>query len=443
MTATAPSFSEDRRQVEHLIPIGFAFLLPYLDYGLALLLCLLAILHALYFSPRWIRVTTREEERVSGFSRGKLYYALTVLVLLLIFRDRLYLAAGVWAILAAGDSFSNLVGRRLTRPRLFYNPDKTLSGLVTFWATGGLAAWGCAWWNLPSAAPFSPGRLLACSLLASLFCALGESLPNAIDDNLVIGWIGAATFPLLLSAAEAQWPATRLWLHALIVNILLVVIAQLFRWISRKATLLAFLFGVLIYGAMGRTGYLLIVSFLVLGSVATQLGMARKKALSLAEANSGQRGVSKVLAKGLVPFVTACFFFWIDHTSLRLAYSAALAAATFDTVSTEIGQWLGRRAFSLATLKTVPAGTEGALSLPGTMAGMLGALAIALLSLSWGWLPPGALVFILAGAVGANLFESILGSRLSCRTAYKGETLNLYNTLFGACAAPLLWSLFS
>ena len=80
---------EDWRQLEHLIPAGFAFLLPYIRYGAALILAGVAVFHALYISPRWVGVTTRQDEKQRGFSVGKLLYALCILVLLLVFPDRL------------------------------------------------------------------------------------------------------------------------------------------------------------------------------------------------------------------------------------------------------------------------------------------------------------------------------------------------------------------
>lgn len=404
---------------------------------------LLAIGHALYFSPRWVRVTTREEEATRGFSRGKLYYALAVLALVLIFHDRLYIAAGVWAILAVGDSLSNLVGRRLGRIRLPYNPEKSLAGLLTFWMGGTLGAWCLLWWNVPASDNVSSAVLWLYACVTSLLCALAESLPAVVDDNLVIGWIGVLVFPLLFSFPDLQPEVAESWSEALIVNVLAAILVLLLRWISWKGTLLAFFFGVFIYASTGLEGYLLMAAFLVLGSVATRLGMARKEELRVAQENKGRRGALNVAANGLVPFLTALFFFWIDAPLLRVAYAAAIATATFDTLSTEIGQWLGRRPFNPITFRRVAAGTEGAVSPEGTAGGAAGALAVAALAALLGWLPSLSLFYVGAAAVVGGMFESILGTLDGVELKNAGAVLNLYNTLLGTSVAAVLWVVIS
>ncbi|HLV02551.1 MAG TPA: phosphatidate cytidylyltransferase, partial [Acidobacteriota bacterium] len=170
---------EDLRQLEHFLPVGFAFLLPFMEFSTILLMALLAILYAVLISPRL--VTTRAEERQRGFSTGKLTYALSVLGLILVFHDKLYLAAATWGILAAGDSVSNLLGRRYGRRPLPYNPQKTLVGLLGFGIAGGLAAWILLLWNLDGPQGSWP-ILLFLSFLVSFTCAFFESLPSPFDD---------------------------------------------------------------------------------------------------------------------------------------------------------------------------------------------------------------------------------------------------------------------
>jgi len=61
---------------------------------------------------------------------------------------------------------------------------------------------------------------------------------------------------------------------------------------------------------------------------------------------------------------------WPGIKALNLVMGiAALATATADTTASEIGQLVGRRAFLPLTLRRVPVGTEGAISLEGTLAG--------------------------------------------------------------------------
>jgi dolichol kinase len=196
---SGPDAIEDRRQIEHLAPLGLAFLLPYIDYRGILLLALIGFIYALYVSPFLVRVTMRREEARRGFAPPKLYYVLAVLTVLLLYLDRIYLAAGVWAILAVGDALSSLVGRRVRRWRLPYNPHKSWPGVASFWLGAAPAAWLLMIWNLPANADYSFGVLFAYAGLAALYCALIETVPSPIDDNVLIVWIGWIVLHVLFS----------------------------------------------------------------------------------------------------------------------------------------------------------------------------------------------------------------------------------------------------
>ena len=74
----------------------------------------------------------RPEERASRFSRGVVLYPAILFLTFIIFRSRLELAAGIWALLAVGDGMAALSGLALRGPRLPWNPKKTWSGLAAF-----------------------------------------------------------------------------------------------------------------------------------------------------------------------------------------------------------------------------------------------------------------------------------------------------------------------
>ncbi len=439
MDETKRAGLEDRRQLEHLAPLGFAFLLPYLPYGAIIALALLAVVHALVFSPRLIRVTTRADEALRGFSPGKLYYALSVLALLIIFRDRIYIAAGIWAVLAVGDSLSNIIGRRFGKRKLPYNSEKSEAGLLAFLLFGGLACWILMLWNGASAAQPAP-VLLGFAMITALASGVAESLPPVIDDNLALCWTGTVVLGLLFAAPSlVPQYAEPLW-QALAVNSGVAIATLLLRWLSLKACVMALLGGTLVFTATGLGGYLVIFTFLVLGSITTRLGWRRKKKLGVAEAHSGTRGLASVLANGCVPLVMAVFYLWNPGPLLAAAFAGSVATAAFDTVSTEIGQWLGRSPFSLKTFRMVPVGTQGAVSLEGSLAGVVGAGIVASVAVLTGWLPLwGLAVITLAGWAGA-FYESFLAAWFDYDFPLSDEVLNLYSTLFGACVAGgLAW----
>jgi uncharacterized protein (TIGR00297 family) len=118
-----------------------------------------------------------------------------------------------------------------------------------------------------------------------------------------------------------------------------------------------------------------------------------------------------------------------------LAFAGAFATAASDTASSEIGQLLGRRTYLVTTFRPVPRGTEGAVSLEGTLAGVFASLVIAALGaglglFSWKGVP----VVAFAAFVGTT-FESVVGAALEKRQLLDNEALNFLNTLVGALVA--------
>lgn len=431
---------EDLRQLEHLAPIGFAFLLPYISLGTALLLCGGAVVHALFLSPRLVRVTTREQERRRGFSPGKLSYALCVAALLLLFQEHQWRAAAVWAMLAFGDSVSNVVGRRLGTRKLPFNPIKSWIGLAAFWVSAGLGAFALYSWNRPEDAGWSLSSALVVCLLAALPAAVAESLPGPVDDNILVCWVGALAMAWADGISGPSPAISGDWLAIIGLNAVMAGLALGLGWLSVRGGIAALAIGLVTGFAFGLKGFLVLCSFLVLGSVATRLGRRRKRGLGVEEAGGGRRGFRNVLAKGLIPTLAAAAGLWLPDEILPLAFCGALAAAAFDTVATEIGQWLGGRPVHPLTFKPVPVGTPGAVSAPGCLAGLAASGVLGLLPWAMGWLPGIASPIIaLAGCIG-GVGESLLAGRAG-NFPFRHEVMNLLTTLLGATAGVLLWLL--
>jgi uncharacterized protein (TIGR00297 family) len=128
-------------------------------------------------------------------------------------------------------------------------------------------------------------------------------------------------------------------------------------------------------------GTLLPLAVFVLGGGAlTRLGRSRKQATGAAEANQGRRGVSHVVAKLGVPALLGIAGMMLDGgRALSLAYASAIAAAFADTTATEVGPLAPGGAVALrgVSLRRVPHGTPGGISLAGLAASALAAAAVA------------------------------------------------------------------
>jgi uncharacterized protein (TIGR00297 family) len=124
---------------------------------------------------------------------------------------------------------------------------------------------------------------------------------------------------------------------------------------------------------------------------------------------------------------------------LLLAYVAAIATKLSDTCGTEIGKAYGKTTYLITTLKPVPRGTEGAVSLEGTIAGIIGSLILAVLAWYLGiiphQLPIGILWVVIAAFVATNI-ESLIGATIEGKVwGLTHDVVNILNTLIGAIVA--------
>jgi uncharacterized protein (TIGR00297 family) len=180
-----------------------------------------------------------------------------------------------------------------------------------------------------------------------------------------------------------------------------------------------------------------LLTLFVLTFAATRFGRRRKEQAGLAEPKTGRRA-SQVLANLGVAGLCA----GAATPILFAACLAALAEATADTVSSEMGQALGGRTLLLTTWKEVPAGTDGGISVAGTMLGASAAGLMVLVTALTTNLPWLAGMVILGAGISGLLFDSLLGATVERRGWLGNDLVNLSSTLFAAIVAGLsVWLL--
>ncbi|WP_217278568.1 DUF92 domain-containing protein [Hymenobacter sp. BRD67] len=164
---------------------------------------------------------------------------------------------------------------------------------------------------------------------------------------------------------------------------------------ARKLTVVASLVGggvgLLIYLGTGFTGLALLGLFFGLGTAASAWKVADKRRLGLAEANKGRRTAGQVLANagvaGLLGLLSWQYPALAPLGGLLLAGS--FAAATADTLASELGNVYGHRFYNILTFRPDKRGLDGVISLEGTLLGLAGSAVLAVAyCLSVGWGPP-------------------------------------------------------
>jgi uncharacterized protein (TIGR00297 family) len=238
------------------------------------------------------------------------------------------------------------------------------------------------------------------------------------------------------------------WLMAIALNTLLLGLA----WAIPKALLTpaglvhAWVLGVIIWGTLGWQGYAVVMFYFLVGSAVTRIGMAEKEAAGIAEKRSGARGPENVWGSALVGALCALGIGILSNLSgagaeqwmnwLLLGYVASFATKLSDTTASEVGKAYGRRTFLITTLQAVPRGTEGAVSLEGTLAGMVASVAIALVGWGVGLISLLGIGLCIVAAFIATNFESLIGATLQNQIDWlTNELVNVINTLIGAIAA--------
>ncbi len=193
--------------------------------------------------------------------------------------------------------------------------------------------------------------------------------------------------------------------------------------------------GFVVYVCLDWKGYVILATFVILGSAMTRFGYQRKLELGGAQAGGGKRGAAHALAKLSVG--TSCALFAVSSPPRSqvwtVAFVAAFAAALADTTGTELGQLYGKRPVLLPTFRPAPVGTEGAVSLEGTGLGLLFAALMAGAAWELGLVRPVHLgVIVLASLVG------VVGESLLARAVSNNHLLNFLLTLLSALVAAAM-----
>ena len=437
------------RKVVHISMLSFALLLPFLTWAEAAGAALAALAFNLIILPR-LELDLGKQAGGEATARpvqwtGIVAYPVSVLVLILLYGRRMEVVGAVWAIMALGDGFASVAGETLRGPAIPWNRGKAWSGFIAFIAVGTLGSFALAVWINPSLPEL---RLLYVCLATAFVGAMVETVPIRLDDNISVPLVcGGFMYCVLLM----NWPALESNMPYLGVRVLLAIgingafalAALAIRAVNRSGAAMGFLMGAIIYLSWGYKSFLVLLAFFVMGTVATRLGYARKAAMGVAEGRKGARSWREATANTLAAAFFSVLVITTHYEAAFLAAMiAALAEAAGDTISSEIGQWLSGRAYMITTLKPVPAGQDGGISLLGTLAGIVASAIVVAVAYSLGLCRPGTAVVAFIAAGAGNVFDSYLGATIERRGLVGNGAVNFAGTSFaGGLALGLLFTL--
>ncbi|MEM2978922.1 MAG: DUF92 domain-containing protein [Methanomassiliicoccales archaeon] len=225
------------------------------------------------------------------------------------------------------------------------------------------------------------------------------------------------------------------------------LLAYKFQLLSASGSAASMIIGILI-GWFGSLSWLLTLIFFVFaGFIVTRFKLRVKIERGLQEGEKGERTYRNVLANGLVPTVVALLAYFTgtqDEFVGEIAYISAVSVAAADTTASELGV-LSDKTYLITNFKKVRPGTNGGISLFGTLCAILAAVLssvigwISIISYeSANWL---ILVPFFSGIIGC-MVDSLIGATLEDRGYVSKLTTNIISMFVGAAIGAIITTLF-
>jgi uncharacterized protein (TIGR00297 family) len=240
----------------------------------------------------------------------------------------------------------------------------------------------------------------------------------------VFEWLHQAEFPL----------GGRRFLTALGITAGFALLA----WVAGGVNLSGALAGSAVAFIMAIRDLRMFLALLVVFAVtlaATRVGHARKLQLRTAEPAGGRTAAQAMANLGIAALVVA-----VAGKAWPVLALAALAEAAGDTSSSEIGMAFPGKTWMITTFKPVPAGTDGGISLFGTIAALLGAASVAVAAVATRFVAPEQITLIILAGFFGTIVDSLLGAVFERRGWLDNDLVNLLST---TAAVGIAWGMGS
>lgn len=370
---------------------------------------------------------SRAMDAVARRSLGTVYYPLSLLILLVLLWDTPArpLAAVAMLPMITGDAAAAIAGAIWgpRTPALLETADsrKSLAGSLAMLAVSWLSlAAGLHWAGSaagPHLATLEPLALASVAGAVALAVTLIELVSPAGVDNITVPLTTAALLwslgytPTLgaapaLSGSPALAAAAALLLGFLFA-VIIAALAYRARALSRSGAVAATAVGSLIFGLGGWPWAAVLLTFFLSGSALSQLRTTADRYA----AKGGRRDLAQVFANAGVAVLAAILSATGAGPVAAALFLGSMAAATADTWATEIGTRSRRQPRLITTWQHVAPGTSGGVTVPGLLASVSGAVAIAGVGLIC--LRTADFRLAVAAAVGGvvgSLTDSVLGA---------------------------------
>jgi uncharacterized protein (TIGR00297 family) len=172
---------------------------------------------------------------------------------------------------------------------------------------------------------------------------------------------------------------------------------------------------------------------------ATRFGRAKKERLGTAEDGRGRNAAQVAANLGMAGLAAAAALgHLLPGACCAVAVVASLAEATADTLASELGEVLGGPPLLVTTGRRVAPGSNGAVSVAGTLAGTSGAVVVVLVAVSTLGLSPHGALSAGVGAIGGLFVDSLLGATAERRSWLNNDAVNFVSTVAASVIAIIV-----
>ncbi|MFH1853384.1 MAG: DUF92 domain-containing protein [Candidatus Neomarinimicrobiota bacterium] len=409
---------ETNRKLVH-VSVGLMITLSPLLFSTPLQPALLAVM---FLVLNAVALKSKQFQAIHATARrtyGTVYFPLAFLILALGWWQRpLALMAGTLT-MAFADTIAAMVGGRIKKPHSYrlWADTKSLEGSTAMFVAGFMGILSLALLFRPYLPLHLPsGLILGLAGFTALVATAAESISKDGSDNLSVPLMSAIAFDLyLIGAANGSLGALLRWTA---LSALILLLAYRLKTLSGSGGVAAFLIGIVIFGAGGIKWITPMIVFFILSSAISKIGKSRRSTPKMLTWKNYQKGsrrdLVQVLANGGIATLLALLNLYHPADWLYYMFLGAIAAATADTWATEIGFFNPGDPRHIITMRTVPKGTSGGISIVGTLGTLAGSALIGATGLIFGLDLRIALLITLAGLI-ASLIDSLLGGTVQSR----------------------------
>lgn len=311
---------------------------------------------------------------------GTTFYPLSFLILVLFaWQEYKIIIIGSMMILAIGDASAAIVGETLRQPRkyILITEQKSFQGSVTMFFVSFIVLFLTLKFYLfnGNSPIISNNNALWIASVTAIIATAAEALSTKGSDNLSIPIFSAVILYFMINQSfDGNLQLTIGLLLAFGVS----VASFYLNFLDKSGAIATFLLATIIFGFGGWKWSIPILVFFILSSLLSKAGKKIKTGANQFFSKGSQRDYAQVLANGGTAGFIMILYMFYEIPQFYFFYLASIAAAMADTWATEIGTLAKQQPRLISTLKKVPTGTSGGITILGFVGSILGAFILAM-----------------------------------------------------------------